>query len=187
VTEDMTLHADWIVDTSGSTDEVQKGNITLTLKDSNGNPLAYYPVELHSTVVTGTTDANGQVTFSDVTLENHELVVFDKEGNELGTINLNMTASDTNKTTINGNDVAISFNESAVSIDIEIIVEDDGSLSVQEVEINANPKTGATELALFIGEGSEQVDVIPILSIILLFVIGGSLIVWQEKNKLKEK
>jgi hypothetical protein len=114
-------------------------------------------------------------------------VVFDKEGNELGTINLNMTASDTNKTTINGNDVAISFNESAVSIDIEIIVEDDGSLSVQEVEINANPKTGATELALFIGEGSEQVDVIPILSIILLFVIGGSLIVWQEKNKLKEK
>jgi uncharacterized repeat protein (TIGR02543 family) len=182
VTEDMTLHADWIVDTSGSTDEVQKGNITLTLKDSNGNPLAYYPVELHSTVIKATTDANGQVTFSDVTLENHELVVFDKEGNELGTINLNMSASDTNSTSINGNDVAISFNESAVSIDIEIFVEDDGSLTVKEVEINANPKTGATETAIYVGEGSTQFNIIPYLCIILTVLLIGSVFVVDRKQ-----
>jgi uncharacterized repeat protein (TIGR02543 family) len=181
VTENMTLYADWIVDNSGA-DEVQKGNITLTLTDKNGNPLAYYPVELHSTVINATTDANGQVTFSDVTLENHELVVFDKEGNELGTINLNMSASDTNTTSINGNDVTINFNESAVSIDIEISVEDDGSLSVKDVEINANPKTGVTKTVLVIGVGSEQVNIMPYLCIILTALLIGGVSLVKRKH-----
>jgi hypothetical protein len=93
-----------------------------------------------------------------------------------------MTASDTNKTTINGNDVAISFNESAVSIDIEIFVEDDGSLSVQEVEINANPKTGATETALYIGEGAEQVNIMPYLAILAtLVLIGGTFVIRRKR------
>jgi uncharacterized repeat protein (TIGR02543 family) len=186
VTANTTLYADWIVDNSGgatpSEQTTQYGNIYLTITDSNGNPLAYYPVELHSTVVTGTTDANGQVTFSNVAIEDHELVVFDKEGNELGTIYLTMTEADTNSTSINGNTVGINFNESAVSIDIEIFVEDNGSLSVQEVEINANPKTGATETALYIGEGSEQVNVMPYLAILAtLALIGGTFIIRRKQ------
>jgi uncharacterized repeat protein (TIGR02543 family) len=179
VTSSIKLYADWIVDNSGDggsvtpdNPDVQKGNITLILKDSNGNPLAYYPVELHSTVIKATTDANGQVTFTDVTLENHELVVFDKEGNELGTIYLNMTESDTNSTNVNGNDVAISFNESAVSIDIEIFVGEGGSLTIQEVIINANPKTSAaSELAYYIVTGNIHVNIIPYLSIILSMML----------------
>jgi hypothetical protein len=95
-----------------------------------------------------------------------------------------MTASDTNKTTINGNDVAISFNESAVSIDIEIFVEDDGSLTVKEVEINANPKTGATETALYIGEGAEQVNVVPYLAILAtIALICGTFVVRRKQAK----
>jgi uncharacterized repeat protein (TIGR02543 family) len=183
VTDNMTLYADWIVDNSGA-DEVQKGNITLTLTDKNGNPLAYYPVELHSTVIKATTDANGQVTFANVTLENHELVIFDKEGNELGTINLNMTESDTNTTSVNGNDVAISFNESAVSIDIEISVSDEGVLTVNEVLINANPKTGAIEAAVYISEGSDVFNIIPLLSILLVVsIVGGVFIIRKKYSK----
>jgi hypothetical protein len=59
-------------------------SITFTLSDSNGNLIAYYTVELHATVITGKTVANGQVTFSNIEFGNHELVVFDKESNELG-------------------------------------------------------------------------------------------------------
>jgi uncharacterized repeat protein (TIGR02543 family) len=189
VAEDMTLYADWIVDNSGDggsitpdNPDTQKGNITLTLKDSNGNPLAYYHVELYSTIVTGTTDANGQVTFSNVTLENHELVVFDQEGAQLGTIILNMSEADNNKTTVNGNDVAITFNESAVSIDIEISVED-GSLVINDIEINTNPKTGATETALYIGEGSEQVNVLPYLSIVLTVLLISSVLLLKKHHE----
>jgi uncharacterized repeat protein (TIGR02543 family) len=200
VSDDTTLYAVWLQDplistpsdvTTGGTSsegitsvQTRKGSMTFFLVDSNDNPLAYYPVELHSTVIKAKTDANGQVAFSDVTLENHELVVFDKEGNELGTINLNMTASDTNKTTINGNDVEINFNESAVSIDIEIFVEDDGGLTVKEVEINANPKTGATETALYIGEGAQIVNIMPYLAILAtLVLIGGTFVIRRKHSK----
>jgi hypothetical protein len=93
-----------------------------------------------------------------------------------------MIASDTNKTIINGNDVEVDFNESAVSIDIEIFVEDDGSLTVKEVEINANPKTGATETALYIGEGAEQVNIMPYLAILATLALIGGIFVIRRKN-----
>jgi uncharacterized repeat protein (TIGR02543 family) len=188
VNEDITLYATWTKKATPSPTQgtTQKGNITLTLKDSNGNPLAYYPVELHSVVISGITDANGQVTFSNVTLENHELVVFDKKGSELGTINLTMSEADTNSTSVNGTDVAISFNESAVSIDIEIAVADDGGLLVDDIEINANPKTGTTETALYIGEGSEQVNILPYLSIVLTALLIGSVFLVIRKQFKKE-
>jgi uncharacterized repeat protein (TIGR02543 family) len=163
--------------------DVIEGNITLKLTDSNGNPLAYYPVELHSTVIKATTDANGQVTFTNVTFENHELVIFDKDGNELGTIYLYITESESNTTSVSGSDVYINFNESAVSLDIGISVGDDGSLVVRDIEINANPKTaGSAEIALFISEGNKQVNVTPYISIILTALLISGIFIFSKKK-----
>jgi hypothetical protein len=66
----VTLYTDWIVNNK------RNNNTCYTdrkLTDSSGDPLAYYPVELHSTstVISGTTDGNGQVAFTDVTREDH--------------------------------------------------------------------------------------------------------------------
>jgi hypothetical protein len=160
----------------------QTGNITLTLTDGNGNPLANYPVELHSTVITGTTDANGQVTFTNVTLEDHELVIFDKEGNELGTIYLTMSASDTNSTSINGNTVLINFNESAISVSLEISIEGN-ELVVESATINDNPKTGASEFAVYIGEGNNKVNIMPYICLFVALLLIGSVFVIKKYSK----
>jgi uncharacterized repeat protein (TIGR02543 family) len=186
VTSDITLYADWIVNNSGGAattggTTIQTGSITLTLTDSSGNPLAYYPVELHSTVISSTTDGNGQVTFTDVTLEDHELVIFDKEGIELGTIYLTMSESDTNSTSINGTTVLIYFNESAVSVSIEIAVEGT-ELVVETATINDNPKTGASDLAVYIGEGSDRVDIIPCICLTFIALLIGCVYVIRNQK-----
>jgi VCBS repeat-containing protein len=162
---------------------VQTGSFTITLTDSKGNPLAYYPVELHSTVVTGKTDAKGQITFTNVIFENHELVIFDKDGNELGTIFFYITESDSNTTSVSGSEVFINFNESAVSLDIGISVGDDGSLVVRDIEINANPKTaGSAEIALFISEGNKQINVTSYISIILTALLISGIFIFSKKK-----
>jgi uncharacterized repeat protein (TIGR02543 family) len=168
VTANLTLYADWIVN-----EAIQRGNITVTLIDSNGNPLANYPVELHSTVITGTTNENGKVTFSNVTLEDHELVVKNKNGDIIGTIILTMTSGDNNSTNINGNNVTIYFNESAVSIDLEIKISDSGALIVEAAEINVNPKTaGDSEIYVLIGQN--EINVVPYIAVVLLIgLISG--------------
>jgi uncharacterized repeat protein (TIGR02543 family) len=186
VLADMTLYADWIVNNSGGASTtggttIQTGSITLTLTDSSGNPLAYYPVELHSTVISGTTDGNGQVTFTDVTLEDHELVIFDREGTELGTIYLTMSESNTNSTSINGTTVLINFNESAVSVSIEIAVEGT-ELVVETASVNDNPKTGEADLAYYIGSGSYKVDVIPYICLIFTALLIGGLFVVRRQG-----
>jgi hypothetical protein len=52
---------------------------TVKITDLNGNPLANYPVELHSTPITATTDSEGIAKFADVTPGKHTLV-FDIDG-----------------------------------------------------------------------------------------------------------
>jgi|GEM_PF-1245833 hypothetical protein len=73
-------------DKSGNKATVYSKNIrttgvdyTVKITDLNGNPLANYPVELHSTPISATTDADGIAKFADVTPGKHTLV-FDIDG-----------------------------------------------------------------------------------------------------------
>ena len=70
-------------------------SLTFNIKDSDGNPLANKEVTLHSTPMTETTDASGNVTFNDVELGDHTLTV----------INNNKTISTAIKLTGGTNDV----------------------------------------------------------------------------------
>jgi len=176
----LTLYAKWIAviepSTEDDTEAIQKGNITLTLVDSDGNPLSYYPVELHSVVIKGTTDVNGKVTFKNVSLENHELVVFDKNGNELGTIQLIMSKSDTNSTSVNGSNINVNFNKSAISLDLKIQLDDNNNLLVKEVSIGSaetSPKTGDRNLIYYI--------------ILLIVLLAGESFVTIKKYQMKRK
>jgi hypothetical protein len=87
-----------------------------------------------------------------------------------------MSESDTNSTSINGTTVLINFNESAVSVSIEIAVEGT-ELVVETATINDNPKTGASELAVYIGEGNNRVNVIPYICLFFTLLLIGSVFI----------
>ena len=71
--------------TPAPTAEPVPQGVTLTfhLVDENGDPLAYVPVELHSTPRTGTTDGQGRVTFTNVEYGPHTLIVKNRDGKEV--------------------------------------------------------------------------------------------------------
>ena len=57
--------------------------IRITVLDSNSNPVPNAEVILYSTPLSGVTDQNGEVTFADVSLGSHLVVVKLKDGTEL--------------------------------------------------------------------------------------------------------
>lgn len=130
-----------------STDPTQYGTISTVVTDANGHLLAGVTVELHSTVRTAVTDANGRVTFENVPLVDHTLIIIDTDDDEIGRVALNMQKGTVNKTTMSGNDVDITFNENAVSVDIEVSLSDgDTVISIDEVSIISNPQTGDSRM-----------------------------------------
>jgi VCBS repeat-containing protein len=158
-------------------EEKQTGSFTITLTDSNGNPLVGLTVELHSVVMTAVTDENGMAVFKNVSLENHELYVFDKNGNEIGQITISMTPSDNNSTLVEGDSIVVYYNDNAVSLDIDLSVNDENTLTVGTITINENPKTAAEELALYIGHQNNSINILSVIVfLVLIILISGTIV-----------
>jgi hypothetical protein len=101
---------------------VQYGDITGTLRDMNGAPIAGATVELHSDPVSTTTDENGCFEFTHVPLTEHKLLV--KLGDDnVSEIPLSFKKSDTFKTSESERGVDIFVTSNTATIDITLIVE----------------------------------------------------------------
>ena len=74
--------------------EDQKFTLSGTIVDGNGDPLANKTVELHSDVMTTTTDANGFYKFENVTEGDHTLYVKEEDDTEIANIPITITKSD---------------------------------------------------------------------------------------------
>ena len=149
LTEDTTLYAQW------KKQDGQKGSIIVALEEDSGNPIAGYTVELHSTVKTAVTDANGKVTFSDVLFEDHTLIVKDSGGNTRATIDLNMGMGTLKGYSVDETIVDVTYTKNTVSVQIDITL-DGEDVTVTDVIITENPDTGDSGVwlwMLFLGLG----------------------------------
>ena len=143
LTEDTTLYAQW------KKQDGQKGSIIVALEEDSGNPIAGYTVELHSTVKTAVTDANGKVTFSDVLFEDHTLIVKDSGGNTRATIDLNMDMGTLKGYSVDESIVDVTYTKNTVSVQIDITL-DGEDVTVTDVIITENPDTGDSGAWLWI-------------------------------------
>lgn len=134
--ENLTLTATFI------SSEAPRGNITGTLVDSDGNPIAGKIVKLHSKVVTTVTDSKGRFTFTDVPLVDHELIIESTEGSELGRYELSFGESSSTSYSVDKTDVDVNVTSSTVAIDILVNVSEEGDISIKEITFKENPQTG---------------------------------------------
>ena len=134
--EDKTLYAVWTENFSG-----QRGMIGAVLKDDNGNPLSGYTIELHSVVLTGVTDADGKVTFSNASFEDHTLIIKDSGGTVLATFTLKMNEGSASGYVINGSEIDVTYTGHTVSVQIDISF-DGEEATIEDVTILDNPDTG---------------------------------------------
>ena len=134
--EDKTLYAVWTENFSG-----QRGMIGAVLTDDNGNPLPGYTIELHSVVLTGVTDADGKVTFSNASFEDHTLIIKDSGGNVLATFTLKMSEGSASGYVINGSEIDVKYTGQTVSVQIDISF-DGEEATIEDVTILDNPDTG---------------------------------------------
>ena len=107
--KDMTIYAKW----------TKMVKLMGTLVDSNGNALPYYNIEIHSDVVTTTTDAEGKFEVY-VPKQEHDILVKDTTGLELVKDKVNLSNEETDTInyvlTINkvGNNYTLDISENTV-------------------------------------------------------------------------
>ena len=117
--KDMTIYAKW----------TKMVKLMGTLVDNNGNPIPYYTIEVHSDVVTTTTDAEGNFEVY-VPKQEHELVVKDTTGLEIvkDKVDLSKEKTDTINyvLTINkvGNNYTLDISQNTVKPDKTDVVEE---------------------------------------------------------------
>lgn len=130
---------------------VKRGNITGTILDSDGNPLAHYPVTLHSTPITTMTDDKGRFTYTNVPLTKHTLVISTEAGKAIGSYELTFTEKDTASYSEEGTDIDVAFTANTVNIDVLINVnEEKTGTSIGKVTVLQNPTTGRACASLWL-------------------------------------
>ncbi len=135
--EDKTLYAVWAEDTGG-----QRGMIGTVLTDDNGDPLPGYTIELHSVVLTGVTDSDGKVTFSNVLFKDHTLIIKNSSDVIVATFTLKMSEGSASGYVINGSEIDVTYTGHTVSVQIDISF-DGEETTVEDVTIMENPDTGS--------------------------------------------
>lgn len=147
--------------------DVKMGNITGTILDSNGKPLAHYPVTLHSDPITVMTDSTGKFQFTNVPLTNHILIIKTDDSTEIGQYALTFTENDSASYSVDGKDIDISYTVNTVNIDVLINVSEDGAgMMVEEIAITENPKTGDASMDYYWWT-------VPTIAAISLFLVIG--------------
>ncbi len=139
--EDKTLYAKWVKESN------LRGTVILFIKDGDGNPLVGYKGELHSDPIVTYTDALGRAIFNNVELTNHTLIIMGEDETVLSTLKLSIIPGESNITGVNGNEIDVVYGPDAISLDIEITVED-GKVVIDKVtiitksEVQESPMTG---------------------------------------------
>lgn len=167
--ENITITASYI------SAEAPRGNITGTLLDSDGNPIAGKTVKLHSKVVTTVTDSKGRFTFTNVPLVDHELIIESSEGTELGRYDLSFGKSDSTSYSVDDTDVDVNVTSNTVAIDILVNVSNSGEVSIEKITFGENPQTGDTETA------STWI----VWVILAVFVVAVALVIWRNSAEQK--
>lgn len=98
----------------------------------NGEPVANKKIEIHSTVRSATTDANGYYEIRNIETGNHKYIVYNDDGTDLITCDLNITKS--------GQDIAIvtyKMEDTDVSIDMSVVdvLQIDAVLPLYKLEV----------------------------------------------------
>lgn len=138
-----------VVDSTISNPSIHKGNITGTLVDDNGLPLAGYNITLYSNPVTVFTDSAGGFVFTNMPYDNHTLVVSLPTGTEIGRFALDFVRNNSNSSSINNanNRVTILHTDYTTSVKMKFqtnITNDDIDIisDIGFVEVVVNPETG---------------------------------------------
>jgi len=158
-------------------EDSKKTSISGYIKDSNGNPLKGYIVELHSTPRTYTTDKDGYFKFDNVEEGEHTLIVKDSNGKVLVTKELNVIEGTETKL----DEDTLYFNPKDEGFNLNIKVDGD-KLVVDSVD------KGVKEPSKNIVEKLEEV-VVPktfdgIMAYILIFgTLIGTTIYLNKKNR----
>lgn len=117
--------------------------LTGTLTDANGNPMANTKVQLHSTVQTTTTDANGKYTFTNVELGLHTISVLDASGATVGELTFMLQSGA--KTEFADGDVWVANGVTKLELDFKVsgsTVTISGIKELERAVSATNPKTG---------------------------------------------
>ena len=117
-------------------------NITGVLINHNGSPLVGYTVELYSTPRTVITDGNGKYTFANVEVDDHTLIVKNTAGVMLKTFTVKMTQGANFDWDENSGAIEIETEKNTVSIDVTIMIDGEGKVTVMEITNVTNPETG---------------------------------------------
>lgn len=128
--------------TAVPTQPIQYGTITTEITYSNGDKVKNKTVELHSNVITGVTDSNGRVTFSNVALVDHTLIIKDSSGSEMGRVDLDMAKGTSKDSVSNGNEVDVTFTDETVSVVVAVVLGSNNTVTIDKVTITENPSTG---------------------------------------------
>lgn len=147
LTDSITLN---VIDPNG----VPVEDLSGTLIDSDGNPLAGYTIVLHSDPITRVTDANGKFLFEDVPFNNHTMIVSNGV-DEIGRYKLSFTGASAQDSSIDNTAhiAGFSYTSSTMSVDLLLQLTESGDLQINAVDFTAmvftqtvakvpNPETG---------------------------------------------
>lgn len=146
-TDSITLN---VVDSN----EVPVEDLSGTLIDSDGNPLAGYTIVLHSDPITRITDANGRFLFEDIPFNNHTMIV-NNGVDEIGRYKLSFTGASAQGASVDNTAhiAGFSYTSSTMCVDLLLQLTESGSLQINTVDFTAlqftpstvkvaNPETG---------------------------------------------
>lgn len=146
-TDSITLN---VIDPNG----VPVEDLSGTLIDSDGNPLAGYTIVLHSDPITRITDANGKFLFEDVPFNNHTMIVSNGV-DEIGRYKLSFTGASAQDSSIDNTAhiAGFSYTSSTMCVDLLLQLTESGDLNINSVDFTAmvftqsevkvpNPETG---------------------------------------------
>lgn len=116
----------------------QSNKVTINGKliDKEGKPIVNTKIELHSNIISTTTDANGNFVFSNVEIGEHTLYVKDANNNNI-LAQTNITVISGENTSVNGANITVRNGVTTVSFVVKLIA---NSLDILSITEN-NPKT----------------------------------------------
>lgn len=147
LTDSITLN---VIDPNG----VPVEDLSGTLIDSDGNPLAGYTIVLHSDPITRVTDTNGKFLFEDVPFNNHTMIVSNGV-DEIGRYKLSFSGASAQDSSIDNTAhiAGFKYTSDTMCVDLLLQLTESGDLNINAVDFTAmvftqsevkvpNPETG---------------------------------------------
>lgn len=134
--------------TDSNQNDANSASLNITFTDSVGTPLTGYEIELHSKVQTAVVDKKGQVSFKNVEIGEHEIVVKNKNGDVVST--KDFTLKSANELILDNNLLKSESGVFALNYKVNIVIEDIKAGTGIYENVNAENSSSGTLMAIII-------------------------------------